>query len=231
MIIYIWAGFSPYGLSVYDFSNQTEPISVGPFQNRFEGYGLAASGDYLYLVDLTNGFWIFNISTRTNPVQVYRSTFLPAPTPSEVRVFGNYAFLGCNGGSLPGGSDGALIYDVSDPTNVSFMSSVYMPLPQSWLKALAVSGSYVYLAYFYGSQVSIFSLGIPSSTLGITPVTGDNIILSWPTPTTALAVQQSFNVSPPNWITLTNLPVVVGTNNQVTISRPPRTMFYRLVAR
>jgi hypothetical protein len=59
----------------------------------------------------------------------------------------------------------------------------------------------------------------------------NGILLSWPTQSVAFAVQQNspgFNKA--TWVTLTNAPVVVGSQNQVIIPRPSGTAFYRLIS-
>lgn len=57
-----------------------------------------------------------------------------------------------------------------------------------------------------------------------------NLLLSWPTQSVAYAVQQNRDFNSTNWVTLTNLPVVMGSQNQVTLAKPQATMFYRLLA-
>jgi hypothetical protein len=94
---------------------------------------------------------------------------------------------------------------------------------------LAVSSGYLYAAS--GGGLSVYSLGTPPPpALTITSTLTNNLLLSWPTPAPAFAVQQNANLNPTNWLTLPNTPVVVGTNNQVTIPKPSGTMFYRLVS-
>jgi hypothetical protein len=60
----------------------------------------------------------------------------------------------------------------------------------------------------------------------------NGILLSWPTQSVSFAVQQNgagFNQTA--WVTLTNAPAVVGSQNQVIVPRPSGNAFYRLISR
>jgi hypothetical protein len=59
---------------------------------------------------------------------------------------------------------------------------------------------------------------------------GANVVFSWPTQSVSYAVQQNSGFNTTNWVTLTNTPAVVGSENQVTIPKPNGTMFYRLTS-
>lgn len=59
---------------------------------------------------------------------------------------------------------------------------------------------------------------------------GANVVFSWPKQSVSYAVQQNSGFNTMNWITLTNTPAVVGSQNQVTIPKPNGTMFYRLTS-
>jgi hypothetical protein len=54
--------------------------------------------------------------------------------------------------------------------------------------------------------------------------------LSWPA-ITSLALQQSPDLSKPNWTAVTNTPTLTGSTYQVTQPLSPDGMFYRLVLR
>lgn len=64
----------------------------------------------------------------------------------------------------------------------------------------------------------------------ISPTTTNAILLYWPIEVTTYAVQQSLDVSPTHWITLTNTPAVVGSQNEIILPSPPARMVYRLVS-
>jgi hypothetical protein len=58
----------------------------------------------------------------------------------------------------------------------------------------------------------------------------NTVVLSWPTPAAAFAVQQSPSLSPANWLTVTDRSFVVVGRNQVVLPAPSGTRFYRLVS-
>jgi len=61
--------------------------------------------------------------------------------------------------------------------------------------------------------------------------TTNTILFSWPVEVTTYAVQQSLDLSPANWVTLSNSPVAFGQQEQVVLPVPPSgRMFYRLVS-
>lgn len=67
---------------------------------------------------------------------------------------------------------------------------------------------------------------IPSLTI-VGP--GPNWSLNWPVPTNVFRLLASTNLSPANWIAITNLPVTSANLNRVTNRTGSSTMFYRLI--
>ena len=58
----------------------------------------------------------------------------------------------------------------------------------------------------------------------------NGLVLSWPTQSVLYAVQQSVDVTTNYWLTLTNAPLIVGSNNQIAIPKPTGTRFFRLIS-
>jgi hypothetical protein len=48
-------------------------------------------------------------------------------------------------------------------------------------------------------------------------------------PTNTFRLQATTNLSPFNWITVTNFPLTIGNHNLVTNTNGSSTMFYRLI--
>jgi len=71
------------------------------------------------------------------------------------------------------------------------------------------------------AQVTIPSLAIISA--------GKNRTLNWPVPTNTFRLQATTNLSPANWIPITNIPVTIGNHNFVINTNTSSTMFYRLI--
>jgi len=66
--------------------------------------------------------------------------------------------------------------------------------------------------------------------LNIRSTAANTLLFSWPTNITAYALQQNGGFNTSNWATLPKPPVVVGSQNQVTIPNPSETRYYRLVS-
>jgi len=199
-------------LLVYDISDPANPkqLNAGSPSISSPGFGLELSGDYAYVATYTNcGLAIFDISTPTNPIPV---KCLQVWTVG-LAVSGNYAY------ALGGGS--CSIIDVSDPTNATRVADITGLLNSG----MAVKGNYAYFATF---GLNIYSLGLEPPLLSILS-TPTNVLLSWPSPTGSFAIQQNFDLNPAHWTTLPNVSVVVGSQNQVNLSRPQGNMFYRLI--
>ena len=94
---------------------------------------------------------------------------------------------------------------------------------------MTVVRGYAYLGYSIG--MSVFSLGQPAPPPLSVNLSETTVTCSWPVPNPAFAVQQNPDLNPTHWITLTNTPKVVGSENQVTLPRPAQgIMFYRLAS-
>jgi hypothetical protein len=71
---------------------------------------------------------------------------------------------------------------------------------------------------------------IPSSpTLQVAPTGNQAVLLAWPTNATGFVLQQNMALGSTNWATVTNAPVVVGSEEQVTLPASAAGSFYRLL--
>ena len=66
--------------------------------------------------------------------------------------------------------------------------------------------------------------------LSVSLTTTNVLLLSWPVEVTSYAIQQSLDLNPTHWTTLTNDAVIVGSQDHVTLPKPQGTTFYRLVS-
>ncbi len=208
------------GVRVYDVSNPNAPFSVGPSGISAGAQLITISGNYAYVgVGQTNfpdwGTTIYDITSRTNPVRGGHVTWLCG----EMSLSGNYLYL----------ADGSIwIFDVSDfnnPINAGYYSD-----GGEWYTDIKVKGAYAYV-----SGVSIpfyvFWLGTQSPPqIGTRRDSNTTVLLSWPTPSAAFSVQQSSDLDSDGWVTLTNSPTVVGSQNQVSVPTSTHMAFYRLIS-
>jgi uncharacterized repeat protein (TIGR03803 family) len=89
---------------------------------------------------------------------------------------------------------------------------------------------------FYGATLNggangdgtVFRLSVPAPSLTIA-LSGSNLVLSWPSWTADLLLQQTFDLRTNTWMVVTNSPVVTNLENRVVLAPPPGgTAFYRL---
>jgi hypothetical protein len=65
--------------------------------------------------------------------------------------------------------------------------------------------------------------------VSITAINSGTILLSWPASSGSFAVQQNPDLSTTNWVSLTNAPVLLSGESQVSLPTPDAKMFYRLI--
>lgn len=202
------------GLIVFDITDPTQPVEVAQASSGDQNsLDVALSGQYAFIAAPTNcGFAAFNISSPTNPVLV---NCLLSYGDARVTISGNYAYLNYD------------IVDISNPTNLTRLA---VPT-YNYNDCIAVTGNYAYAAehvYPDNTFLSVYRLDVPPPLLSITATGTNTLVLSWPAPTIAFALQQTQNLDGSNWVTLTNAPSVVASKNLVVIPTPVLNTFYRL---
>jgi len=80
---------------------------------------------------------------------------------------------------------------------------------------------------FWGLIAAVQTPGAPA--LRVVRTGTNTVLLAWPAPSTGFSLQQNpVANNSATWAGVTNAPVVVGSENQVTISPPVGNRFYRL---
>jgi len=210
------------GLRVYDVSNPAVTSYVGNTNDGGIGgfaIGVAASANYAYVAylygDDSGGLRIYDVTNPTQPLHVgYTNT----GAAYGVALSGSYAFI----------SDyfhGLCVEDISVPTNPFVIACANNP--DVGAPGVAVSGNYVYLAHSAdGLRIYLFA-----PQLNVALNSSNVAFLSWPVPLApGFVLQQNSDLNTTNWLTLTNIPVVVSNRNQVTVSPTGGQIFYRLKA-
>ena len=88
-------------------------------------------------------------------------------------------------------------------------------------------GNYTLDGGFWGIIAAVQLPGAP--LLRVVLTTTNTVVLAWPAPSTGFSLQQNPVVNnAPGWAGVTNVPVVVGSENQVIVSPPVGNKFYRL---
>jgi hypothetical protein len=211
------------GLRVYDVSNPSHPVNVGRVADP--AYSITISGGLAYVFTARGAVNIYGLSDPSHPMLVGQITGWAL---GSLALSGNFVFVDSVFQSVS-------IYDVSNPAHpLQVGHTDDLSGPGGWAYeaySIALSHNYLYVGLRdYG--VRIYALGSPSPPkLSITITNTSNLLLSWPAPTSAFVAQQNSGINSANWLTLTNESALVGPQNQVTIPKPPGSMFYRLVSR
>ena len=116
------------------------------------------------------------------------------------------------------GDDGSATFDTS-PFLTQF--ALFQVSTNGLWSPLPFNGDVLYLgATFQFALVSKLTIGS----------LGNSLLLSWPTSPNSFAVQQNLDLNPAHWTTLTNTPIVLGSENQISLPKPTGIIFYRLIA-
>ena len=124
-----------------------------------------------------------------------------------------------------------LVFTDSAFTNLSTASDGF---PNGGL-AGSLSGGVITLIWAGGSLTdgasvqTVFNVNAPPLPLLSVQLTPNNaVVISWPAPSTGFALQQNGSLNPASWVTVTNSTSVANGQNQVIVSPPVGTQFYRL---
>ncbi len=88
------------------------------------------------------------------------------------------------------------------------------------------NGNYSVTGGFWSLISAVQTVGSPFLTV---THSGNNVIVSWPSPSTGFTLQQNSNLSTPTWGTSGFTISDDGTNKSITIPSPTGNLFFRLV--
>jgi hypothetical protein len=74
----------------------------------------------------------------------------------------------------------------------------------------------------------VFSAPGPPPVLTIQLTSTNTLVVAWPTSSTGFSLQQNSSLGSTNWLSVTNIPIIMGSDKQVTIPALGERMFYRL---
>jgi hypothetical protein len=87
-------------------------------------------------------------------------------------------------------------------------------------------GAYTLEGGFWGIISAIQTPGSPLLRVLLTST--NTVVIAWPNPSTGFSLQQNAALGNTNWLGVTNTPVVVGNEKQVTVAPPAGNRFFRL---
>ncbi len=172
----------------------------------------------LYAFDLNgNNAWPHSLP---NPIQLPSAAAYTEPAVTRDRVFlilqdGRLYSVDLNSGESSVDWFGAALKDYPFP---AVADNGHGPL------LYAFSQKVGYLALAPNDR---FQPQAPPLTISLTAT--NTVLISWPSPYSGFALQQNSNLNTTNWVTLTNTPIAVGSQYQVTIPPPTGNQFYRLM--
>ncbi len=161
-------------LAVFDVSDPLSPKLAGYFNDSTECYGVVARDTIAYLSSGLDGLTILNIANPLQPVFVSRLD-LPDEA-SELRIQGDYVYVGCPDVSGYGGT--VCIVNVSNITNPWLVSQIE-DVPAY---CMSVNGRYA----CYGSPSDYWrfaDISDPSNPFPITPIFDGGMCGAWPSDT------------------------------------------------
>jgi hypothetical protein len=145
-----------FGLLILDTSDPANLSEVGSIESGEFANNITISGNFVYIA---NDFTIVIIDVSDPAIPVLVSTNNINGMFRDIAVSGDYAYLA-------DGDDGFRVVDVSDPQNISDVSSLYYD--NVW--AIAASGDYVYLGHQSGPQeegLSVINVSDPNNPFEI----------------------------------------------------------------
>ncbi|MBY8999784.1 MAG: hypothetical protein KGD64_02620 [Candidatus Heimdallarchaeota archaeon] len=129
------------GLRVVNVTDTSNPWDEGGFiSTSADAYGVAISGNYLYVAVSHAGLDVYDISTPTSPTFVDNVDL--DGYAKKVEISGNYAYVACDLGGLQ-------IVDISDPTN---MTSIVHLDDNTRYMGVDIKDSYVFVAGYLSSD-------------------------------------------------------------------------------
>jgi hypothetical protein len=87
-------------------------------------------------------------------------------------------------------------------------------------------GNYSLAGGFWGLIAAVQTPGAPFLRIAVT--SSNTVLIAWPAPSTGFSLQQNGALNTSNWLSVTNVPAMVGGENQVIVSPPIGKNFYRL---
>ncbi len=144
------------GLRVINVSDASNPYDEGGYiPTTSDAYGVAISGNYLYIAVSHAGLDVYDISTPASPEFI--SNVDLDGYANKVEVSGNYAYVVCDLGGLQ-------IVDVSDPTNMTRVAHLDGNIRY---RGVDVEGSYVYVTgYSFDTKIMrIYDISDPENPI------------------------------------------------------------------
>jgi hypothetical protein len=213
---------------------------IGPADNNSD-YGVAQSSTYPDVAEQGSFYAFFH----GNPTDGSQDCLGQSVDLTVGAQYNFSCYLATDGATL---GSGALMYVlIGSSFGIDYSQDVlltaYLPnssnaMPyQKFTTNFTATMSSEILAFHGVDATSSILLDNVSMTLAVPPAPALNLILSptnmlvftWTDPTAGYLLQAKASLGATNWVTLTNVPVSVGSSNQIVLPAPSSNQFYRLM--
>jgi uncharacterized repeat protein (TIGR03803 family) len=225
--------------TVFKLNTNGANFSVLKDYDGSDGYapwsGLVLAGDTLYGTTTAGGSLgygtVFKVHTNGSSYTVLKEFdgYADGGSPQSALALSGDTLYGTtySGGAFDFGTVFKLNTDGSDYAVLKEFTGPEGGHPSG---PLALAGSTLYGTTSEGGTLNagvIFSLSLLPS-LRIQFLSPNSLLLAWPYPSTDFSLQQNASLTTTNWSSVTNPPVQVGGEWQVTLTPPAGNRFYRL---
>jgi len=151
--------FTAGALEIFDISNPANIVEMGSVSIP-DAVAVFVSGRYAYVLaaDSTNDFHIVDVQDPSAPAVI--ATLATGTNPAQIVVSGRYAYV------VSYSNTAFQIFDISNPTDPTSVSSTALPGSTVTFKGLAIAGSYAYIGAPNGT-LQIYNISNPASPTSI----------------------------------------------------------------
>jgi len=144
-------------LRIINISNPANPVEVGSLTSLAGiGTDIHVQGNYAYMTQMEDGFYIIDVSNPTNPTEVGHTAFdVTDGMLTGVRVRGNYAYVICR-------RYGLRVVDISDPSAPSEVGSSAV-IGRALDIYIQDNHAYIATNWFKGGGLTIMDITDPSN--------------------------------------------------------------------
>jgi hypothetical protein len=211
---------------------------VGPADNNSD-YGVAESGSYPDVAEL-GSFYAYFHGHPTDGSQDCLGQTVSLTVGAQYTIS---CYLATDGPTLGSGASMYVVIGTSFGIDYSqdVLVAAYLPnssnaIPYQRFTTNITATTSSEILSFHGvdatSSILLDNVSMtpvePPAPLNLSLSPTNTLVFTWTTSTDGYLLQANASLSTTNWVTLTNAPVTVGSNNQIVLPTPASNQFYRL---
>ena len=142
--LYVPVASSGLELNVFNINDPGQPTLAGTFWDggQVQAFSVYVDGDYLYYCKPTEGVGIVNISDTSNIYQESLAYGSGETYVRDIEVKDGYLYAAS--------TEGVDVFDVSDPTSISFDNNIDLGYLDAW--EIEIYNGYIFYAYVTGMK-------------------------------------------------------------------------------